>query len=145
MCVSLLTVYQCSICADIAAKPKIIVRRCHKTPDKVPHCGVLKPFRVRPESVPQLAQDLHPTHPDYISGEALEKLQEEAKEAELNAYRLPKPTTYQCELCIEHLGRDEATARSKWVRKELKQQLTMRQGGYLTGGYSTAGWKTTLR
>lgn len=143
MCVGKLAIYQCSICMDVAAKPETIAHRCADTPKNEEHCGFLKSYR--PQASLQQARDLHPSHPDYVAEIRLEALEKKSGDVEANEYRMNRPKAFRCDLCVEHLGPVEAAARSKWARRELKKQLTMTKGGFLTGGYSVAGWQTTLR
>ncbi|KAF4844354.1 hypothetical protein CGCSCA4_v007216 [Colletotrichum siamense] len=135
MCYANVILHICSICNTRAAKPSGKLEKCAAAPASGPHCGVLRDPTPDPDPADPA---LNP------SGLEFEALKVAPGYTLIDAsHRRPKPKLYTCELCLDHLGPEEAKARAQWWRKE--QRSVLKGGKRVTPGPSTAGWADVLR
>ncbi|KAH0428058.1 hypothetical protein CcaCcLH18_09286 [Colletotrichum camelliae] len=134
MCYANVILHICSICNTRAGKPSGKLEKCPAAPASRPHCGVLRDPTPDPDPAdPAL-------NPSGLEFEAL-KVAPGYTLIDVSHRRL-KPKLYTCELCLDHLGPEEAKARAQWWRKEQRSVL---KGKRVTPGPSTAGWADVLR
>ncbi|KAK2027399.1 hypothetical protein LX32DRAFT_729468 [Colletotrichum zoysiae] len=114
MCTTDVVHCMCGICSARLGKPRRrILERC---PDALaaasPHCGLLH------DPVPEPACSDPALEPSGLEFEVLKT----APGYTLiePRHRRPKPKVIRCELCVEHLGEEEAKAREKWWRAETR-------------------------
>ncbi|KAK1978141.1 hypothetical protein LZ30DRAFT_752364 [Colletotrichum cereale] len=139
MCIADVVHYMCGICHARLGKPRrCILERCPAALAAAsPHCGLL--YDPVPEPAPSdpaldpsgLEFEVLKTAPGYTLIEP--------------QHRRPKPRMTRCELCVEHLGGEEAEAREKWWRAETRALAGTRREKRNAPGPSTAGWCDVLR
>ncbi|TDZ47398.1 hypothetical protein CTRI78_v008588 [Colletotrichum trifolii] len=137
MCLADVIHYICTLCNHRAGKPRggRVLEKCPAAPKSEPHCGVLR------DLTPAPAADDPALSPSGLEFEVLKV----APGYTLidSSHRRQKPKFYTCELCVHHLGPDEARVRAKWWRNE--QRALVQDNKRLTPGYSMAGWVDVLR
>ncbi|KAK1993641.1 hypothetical protein LX36DRAFT_684149 [Colletotrichum falcatum] len=139
MCIADVVHYMCGICNTRLGGPRRhILERCPAAVAAAsPHCGLLhdpapEPARSDPALDPSgLESEVLETAPGYTLVEP--------------QHRRPKPKMTRCELCLEHLGEQEARARERWWRAETRPLAGTRKGKRTAPGPSTAGRCDVLR
>ncbi|OHW97040.1 hypothetical protein CSPAE12_04281 [Colletotrichum incanum] len=133
MCIADVVHYICGICNARLGQPRRrVLEQCPAAlASASPHCGLL--YDTVPE--PALADPALKS-----SGLEFEVLKTAPGYTLIEPqHRRPKPKVILCDLCVDHLGEQEAKAREKWWRAETKALAGTRKEKRAAPGPSTAG------